>query len=148
MGYFIPATYEPCTTNSQTKHVLRAAVASTKFHSSPLSPSLLVSLPSHHLSHQAAVNAASTGCPLHNCCMQGGQTSLGDKHRWAVHNCLPTEKDVNILMLSGQLSHLLFFQLQPEIAIDTFSRTKLNFGRGQNEAVCFDFLSAHLTAPA
>lgn len=77
VDYFIPVTR---TTKSQTKHVVRAAVATTKFHSSPLSPSLLVSLPSHHFPQQAAVNAARTGCPLHSCAWKllcaGGQTSF------------------------------------------------------------------------
>lgn len=153
VDYFIPATAEPRTTNTRTKHVVRAAGATTKFPSSPLSPSILVSPPSHHLPHEAAVNAASTGCPLHSCAWKllyaGGQTaSFGDKHGWAVHSCLPMEQRLEHLMLSGQLSHLLFFQLHPKTAIDTLPRTKLNFGRGQNEAACFDFLSAPLTVHA
>lgn len=52
------------------------------------------------------------------------------------------------LMFIGQLSHLLFFQQQPETDTNTFPRTNLNIGRGQNEAACFNFLSAYLTAPA
>lgn len=37
----------------------------------------------------------------------GGQTSFGDKHRWAVHSCLPTEKNVNIWCW-GDSSHICF----------------------------------------
>lgn len=142
---FIPATYEPCTTNTQTKYV-RAAVATTKFHSSPLSPSLLIP-PQASPPTQAAGNAAhGTAVPEAAACRRSNiiwlQAQMSSSQ-------LPSyRKRWNYLMLSGQLSHLLFFKLQTETAIDTFSRTKLNFGRGQNEAACFDFLSAYLTVPA
>lgn len=148
MDYFIPATYEPCTTNTQTKHVVRTAVATTKFPSSPLSPSL----PSHPfpaIPTQGCSECSQYRLPIAQLCLE----AVLCKH----HLVTSTDEQFTVTFLQKKMKIFdvewtalisAFFQLQPETAIDTFSRTKLNFGRGQNEAACFNFLSAHLTVTA
>lgn len=80
-------------------------------------------VPSHPPPPIGAWNAASTGCPLHSCAWSCCMSPFGDKHRWAVHSCPPTEKDENIWCWVDS-SHIWFSFTKT--AIDTFSRTKLS----------------------